>query len=270
MSNQFYKHKFELNSNSTKSTVSAYKDKLTFVQHGNSFGDRSKQDRTGNSKYKDSNYRKTINRRCNTVRKLIVNNFQPEFTSFITLTFNDNYVSEDYKSLVKSFLLFIRRIRKQFDNFKYIAVAVPAGISDTNSPRPHFHMVCNLDMSVTFKEIESIWKYGYVSVNHASSDSEFKRQSEYVIKNMKEASSKLCDKKGYLCSKDLNRSIIVKDTDADYDKLKSEIGNSVKTVEYVSEYKNVDDDVMVEYHNSFWSKKYSDMFVKLEAAVRKQ
>ena len=107
MRNDIYKHKFELNSNSTKSTVTLYSENINIVDKPN-FKPYSQQDRSGNSVYKDSNYRKTIKKRCNTVRKLIINNYQLGLTTFITLTFNDNYVSDDYKTLSKYFLLFIR------------------------------------------------------------------------------------------------------------------------------------------------------------------
>ena len=78
------------------------------------------------------------------------------------------------------------------------------------------------------------------------------------------------DAKGYLCSKGLNRPIIIDESDSRYQTVKDEVQNSKKTVEYVSQYKNIDNEVINEYHHSFWSKKYSDMVVKLEAAVRKQ
>ena len=191
MRDDIYKHKFELNSNSTKSTVTLYSENIDIVDKPN-FKPYSQQDRSGNSVYKDSNYRKTIKKRCNTVRKLIINNYQLGLTTFITLTFNDNYVSDDYKTLSKYFLLFIRRIKKSFSNFKYVSVMVPASVSDTNSPRPHFHMVCNFDKNVSHNEILEFWKYGYISKITPSSNSEFKRQSEYIIKNMKGSISYGC------------------------------------------------------------------------------
>jgi len=266
-----YTHKFEINSNSTKSTVAVYKDESAFYKQHNpsqNFLDHSKHNTTS-SQFKESNYKQTIKSRRTSVRNLAYNNFQLSASTFITLTFSDQYIPSTIQEANDLFRKFIKRINKKYNNFKYIAIPVPSNASKTNSPRPHYHMLCNFNNQVTDTQINSLWQYGYTSKKTPITDQEFRVQLNYLIKNLDESSQSNYSKRGYLYSHGLNKTIEINNDHPQYQQYLKEINDSKQTLYYKSEYRDQYDITQVEYHRSYWSQKYPDLFNKLPPATPK-
>lgn len=268
---EYYDHNFILNSNSTKSVAMVYETKaIQITQHSNHFGNRDNQKRDGDSAYKDYNYKKRVKERRYKVDKYIVNNFAVDATSFVTLTFSKEYDVISYDEMCTYFKLFLKRIRKKFDGIAYLTVPVPGDASDTNSHRPHFHMFINWDSSVSNEDIAQLWKYGYTSKENIHSEKDFKRYKDYLLKNLDEASDFTIGKKAYFVSEGMNKPIKISLGDEQYVDIFKEIleYSDDPSTAWHSKYKDCEGNTKVDYYNSYWPKKYSELFPKFPPARR--
>lgn len=135
----------------------------------------------------------------NELRRLALCNFSNKST-FLTLTFRENM--EDLTEANKMFKAFVRKIKKERPDFKYIAV-----IEFQKRGAIHYHLLCNLKY-MRFNKIRSYWRD---VVGEGNIDSErithVDNIGAYVIKYMtkEDADPRLIGKKMYQTSQGLDR-----------------------------------------------------------------
>lgn len=162
------------------------------------------------SQYKEFNYYNRLKKRRDAVKELIYNNFAVPHVSLVTLTFDNNKRGDknfsDLDQVHREFKNFILRMNRAYNNFKYVAV-----FNRQENGNWHYHMFCNLDKKTSNTEIAEIWKLGYVWIEYIESNSELYDKVSYCIRNMQEIGlTELQGEKGYLCSKNLNRNIVLR------------------------------------------------------------
>lgn len=160
--------------------------------------------------YAASNYIRRLKMRREVFNELVYNNFAVPNVSFITLTFDDSKRGEkDYTQLQQThreFKNFILRMNRRYEGFKYVAT-----FGRQENGNWHYHILCNLDDDTTHSEIEAIWKLGYVWIEYLKNYSELYDKASYCIRNMNAIGfTELQGEKGYLCSKNLQRNIILR------------------------------------------------------------
>lgn len=159
-------------------------------------------------KYAKYNYAKRVKKRRSTFRTLAYINFRTPNVQFVTLTFDtrifDN--ANDLQTCHKAFQKFIKRIRHQYDDFRYLAV-----FSRQTNKNWHYHMICNFDETVSGKTIHDLWTYGIVHNTVLTKYDEFDTKVSYCIDNMESVSwDELQGEKGYLNSKGLQNKIVLR------------------------------------------------------------
>lgn len=142
----------------------------------------------------------SITRTRNMVRRLILANFDNN-SKFITLTFGENVV--DVKEANKRFGKFIKRLRRKYENLKYLAV-----IEFTKAGRVHYHMLCNLPY-VKASVMADIWREGYIKINKIT---HVDNVGAYVIKYMTKdvMDERLFNNKSYNCSQGLEKPLTLR------------------------------------------------------------
>ena len=173
--------------------------------------DRLAQEKEDQRKHKAQS---SSSRTRNEMRRLI--NANPELLTFLTLTFKENI--SDIQLANKIFNRFIVRIRKEDENFKYIAV-----IEFQKRGAVHYHLLCNLDIKnladATKRRIfkqnfsQNQWKNGFVKVKEVEHvDNMGAYFCKYLSKDMFD--ERMFRKKKYFCSQNLNRPIELKGEEA--------------------------------------------------------
>lgn len=161
----------------------------------------------GTSKYRKHNYDRRRRARINSVRELIYNNFNPDYCCMVTLTF-DSKMGKDFKELDvchKEFKKFIQRMHYKYDGFAYVAT-----FSKQKRGNWHYHLICNIHSDTDPLMVKKIWKNGSVYISTIKGGSELREKVNYCIDNMEDVSVKyLQTEKGYLCSKGLQRNIVL-------------------------------------------------------------
>lgn len=185
-----------------------YKEKKIPIKDQNDKEQDNKEQKQ--SPYSSFNYYQRLKKRRETLKELVYNNFVVPNISFLTLTFNDAQRGEkDYTDLAtthREFKNFILRMNRRYSNFKYVGV-----FARQKTGNWHYHLICNLDHTTTNKEIEAIWKRGYVWIEYIKANGDLFDKVTYCIRNMQEVGLKeLQGEKGYLCSKSLQRNIILR------------------------------------------------------------
>ncbi|MDD4752923.1 MAG: hypothetical protein PHT78_06690 [Desulfitobacteriaceae bacterium] len=279
--------------------------------------------------YHTKNYKQRKKNRKETFKDLIENNFQYQKSLFITLTFDPSIGTEivsepiilppelepyhieidllkiqnelfspDYKETKTispkfqdlsachaEFKKFIQRMNYRYDNFKYVAVFS----KQANTGVWHYHMICNLKF-IRFDELKEIWGLGSTYIRSMKSKGAMYKTINYCIKNMVAYSDNLKGEKGYLASRSLNRSIVLRswegaeqrDFKAYKNSLDEEISNGLKyTHKRITEHKYMgkcesEDGIFVEYEERSCICKYytypinsEDQF-KFVVATRKE
>ncbi|MGN0401221.1 MAG: hypothetical protein ACI4HQ_03020 [Acetatifactor sp.] len=162
------------------------------------------------SDYAGFNYYNRMKRRRCTIREICENNFDLPYVVMVTLTFaeaKEDSAGKSYTNLSCShyeFKKFIQRINSHYDNFKYIAT-----FSRQGNGNWHYHVMCNFSSKVKKGEIESIWKNGSVYITYVKDRFMYEGVVEYLIQNMDEAATDLKKKRGYLCSDNIERDIVL-------------------------------------------------------------
>ena len=191
----------------------------------------------------------------------------------MTLTFSDEYVPQNYEEMQNYFRLFMKRLKKQFDDIAYIAIPVAKGDTEKSGDyiRPHLHVAINLDDSITMAVMRKIWRYGFVELTRIYTDKDYDIQKNYLIKNMKKAADYTVGKKAYFISNNLNKPLVIDTNHPSYVEYFNSIleGNSNPTHAYKTQYKDMNENVRVERFKSYWPKKYDDLFQLKEVAKRK-
>lgn len=160
------------------------------------------------SNYADFNYHNRIKKRASTLKEIANNSFEYTNVVMITLTYDKNEIeSADYTDLEQShyeFKKFVQRVNTHFDNFRYIAT-----FNRQSNGNWHYHVLCNLSNDITNNQIYKLWKNGITYVTRIKSEADFRQTIDYLISNMKSASSELKRKKGFIYSKNCQKDIII-------------------------------------------------------------
>lgn len=132
-----------------------------------------KDDKPKDKKEKQSkkDRKATLNNARNNIIRLIKAN--EDMNTFITLTFAEE---QSYKESKKSLNVLFTKLRKRYENFKYIWVLEYGELNG----RLHYHLLCNIPIEINLntskekksqehKELENTfskkyWKYGWVDI----------------------------------------------------------------------------------------------------------
>lgn len=112
------------------------------------------------------------------LRKLAVTNFK-EGDKFVTLTFSDenDFDITNIAECNKKYTLFIRRLAREVDGFKYITV-----LEFQKRGAVHYHILCNLPY-IKKSKLAKIWSHGFVRINRIESSKHIVRYiSKYLAK----------------------------------------------------------------------------------------
>ena len=137
----------------------------------------------------------------------------------------------DLKSCHLAFRKFIKRIRHQYDDFRYLAV-----FSRQTNKNWHYHMICNFDETVSGKTIHDMWSYGIIHNTVITKYDEFDTKISYCIDNMEQVAwDDLQGEKGYLNSKGLQNKIVLRswnenESEMAFEYLQEILGSSDKPI----------------------------------------
>jgi len=103
-------------------------------------------------------------------------NANPELKAFVTLTFDDKKLSDgsftDIDKCNLIFTNFIKRLKRQYPNLRYLAVPefqsdyyYHSKIKKEYGGNIHYHLLCNLPY-VANDILSKIWGYGFVNINN--------------------------------------------------------------------------------------------------------
>ena len=164
---------------------------------------------TYEGRYTLYNYKKRIKERSAKFRAYAFINFTKGSTHFATLTFDPATFpgADDLDMAHDAFRKFVKRVQGKYTDFKYAGTF--SRQKQTNSW--HYHMFFNFDETVTTKDIEEMWQYGFVSSTFITSNDELYTKISYCIDNMFKVSySDLKGEKGYLRSKNLQDQLVLR------------------------------------------------------------
>lgn len=160
-----------------------------------SYGGRKMYDLDVTSK---DNRKRVLYRMRNDLRRLANTNFDCG-SKFVTLTFRENI--KDLKIANYEFEKFVKRIKYEYGNFKYLAV-----IEFQGRGAIHYHMITDL-IYIPNKELRKIWSNGFVKINRIK---HVDNVGAYIIKYMcKIEDVRLHKRKAYLRSRNLSSPIIL-------------------------------------------------------------
>lgn len=159
------------------------------------------------SKNAEKNYQKRKVERIATVKEIINNNFSQGNIS-ITLTFDpllfDMEKIHDLTFTHNEFKKFIQRMRRRYEDFKYLAT-----FSRQENGTWHYHMITNLIMDESVNNIQNIWGNGSCECKNMYSGDYYTNVKNYMIENMEAYAEEKQKRHGYLCSKNIVRSIVL-------------------------------------------------------------
>ncbi len=131
-----------------------------------------------------------------TIRLLHESEFWDD-TSFITLTYNDDFLPSDGSLVPRDLTLFFKRLRKDLEKDKRKIKYYACGEYGDTYGRPHYHAIV-FGLSPKDKElIEENWPYGFVRVGTVTYDS-CRYVAGYVQKKLYGKGADLYDEKGIL------------------------------------------------------------------------
>lgn len=150
----------------------------------------------------------------NNLRRLILANFTNR-SKFLTLTFKENVTGIEEAN--KEFKKFIRKLRSNLGNFKYVAV-----IEFQKRGAVHYHVLLDIKY-VRASKLAEWWGNGFIKINDIR---HVDNVGAYVVKYMTKADAdeRLIGKKMYQRSKNLERPREFVGKEAEYilEKLKAE------------------------------------------------
>lgn len=159
-------------------------------------------------KYNVYNYNKRVKQRAAKFKTLSYINFRVPNVQFVTLTFDPKIVAgvDDLKVCHHCFQKFIKRFRRKYSDFLYIAT-----FSRQKNGNWHYHMLCNLDVNVKNKVVEDLWTYGMTWSTPITSYGEFDAKVSYCIQNMYDVAwDDLQGENGYLACRGLQGSVVLR------------------------------------------------------------
>lgn len=99
-----------------------------------------------------------INRRRLWTHRLLLEQIDHQFSSFITLTYDDNFLPSDLSISKRTLQLFLKRIRKIYPfHLRYYAV----GEYGSKSKRPHYHLILFGFDPVFHNLVQKCWPFGF-------------------------------------------------------------------------------------------------------------
>lgn len=152
-------------------------------------------------------YKRSQKARRENVRNLCTTNFDNS-SKFLTLTFSDTteFDIRDVVQCNRQFTLFIKRLKRRFDNLKYLAVIE---FQDKNARGAvHYHLLCNLPY-VRKSELAKLWGHGFIKINAIDKVTNIGAYiSKYMTENMDD--TRLQGLKAYQHSRNLEQPVEVR------------------------------------------------------------
>lgn len=177
-----------------------------------------------------NNVHNQFKRNVRAINQSVRNNFLPETSIFVTLTFSDTEQADINKLSIcnKLFSAFIQKLNRSYSEFIYVAVA---GLQ-SDRQTVHYHMLCNLQQD-SATTLNNLWIHGNVHIREVDN---LKHCSAYLAKNIKDIFSfySFQNMPSYyrvvLKSKRLNKPIelkqVIKEEESDYFTATNIISNS--------------------------------------------
>ncbi len=166
------------------------------------------------SDYAGFNYHNRMKYRRSVIREICYNSFDVSNVVMLTLTYDstklDSSVCSDLEQSHYQFKKFIQRVCTHYDNFRYLAT-----FNRQANGNWHYHVMCNFLKDIDKNIIQDLWKNGFTYVTEVKSMEGYRTAIQYLIDNMNEASGELKGKKGFLCSKNCRRDIVIDSWHAD-------------------------------------------------------
>lgn len=125
-------------------------------------------------------------------------NFVANSSVHVTLTFRENV--QDYDMAVKAFKLFTKRLRRKFDNLRYIAT-----IETQQRGAYHFHLIVNCkSVQFALDNLVQLWDNGIIDVQAVG---DIKGAILYMTKDLidQDRNHPLCGRRCYFISQGLER-----------------------------------------------------------------
>ena len=245
MADRFIDAGFKIEISKRKTRVTTYENLVLRYKHDDWEQRKDKKEKDEKSSYEDLNYYKRLKKRKKTIDEMCYNNFEIPNTVMITLTFDGKKNKKDYTQLDVThceFKKFIQRINSRYDNFKYIAT-----FCRQENQNWHYHMICNFNRKILNDEIAGIWKNGYTYISYISHQYYFDNVVKYLTKNMESSHDELKGRRGYLCSKNVERNIVFTSWNDE---------NDVKYIETMEKVKKAERRIIYEAKNPIgWEKK---------------
>lgn len=183
--------------------------------------------------------RKKVATRIRNIRRLALANFD-ENSRFFTTTFADNITDMDYAN--NEFKKFIKRLKYNYDDFKYLAV-----VEFQKRGAIHYHMLSDFGY-IEQADLEKIWGNGFVWIRDlltANKGRPVDNVGAYIVKYMNKniIDKRLMGKKAFFTSKNLTRPEIIYE--------------DMRLIDCLRKY-NLDSDNLV-YENKFMSKENGEV-----------
>jgi len=139
-----------------------------------------------------------ITRTRNNLRRLAIANFDATDSRFATFTFRENIT--DVKTANKYWWLFMKKMRRKFGSFKYIAV-----IEFQKRGAVHYHCIWDLPF-IKAGELEQLWGNGFIKINRIE---HVDNVGAYMVKYMTKElfDDRFMAIKAYQCSQGLERPL---------------------------------------------------------------
>ena len=207
-SKEFIKDGYRIKIGRNRTHITTYENMQLNTTHPIKEGKKKEIKPSIPSAYAEFNYYNRNKQRASTLREIVYNSFDIPNVVMITLTYDTNKIDDtiatDLEQSHYVFKKFIQRVNSHYDNFKYIAT-----FNRQSCGRWHYHVLCNFSKSINVNNIKSMWNNGIVYLTKINSTADLKQTTEYLINNMKDASNELRGKKGFLCSKNCERDIVI-------------------------------------------------------------
>jgi hypothetical protein len=160
------------------------------------------------SKNADKNYQKRQAKRNSAIKDIFETNFG-QGNIFITLTFDSaTFDKGDIMNLDFThgeFKKFIQRMNRRYEDFIYLAT-----FSRQQNGAWHYHMITNLIMAENLNIVQEIWGNGNCNCKNLCSGEYYLNAKNYMCKNAEEFADDKKGKRGYLCSKNVLRPIVLR------------------------------------------------------------
>lgn len=159
------------------------------------------------SKNADKNYQKRQAKRNSAIKDIFETNFG-QGNIFITLTFDpatfdkDDIMNLDFTH--GEFKRFIQRMNRRYEDFIYLAT-----FSRQQNGAWHYHMVTNLVMAENLYIVQETWGNGNCNCKNLYSGDYYTNAKDYMCKNAEEFADDKRSRRGYLCSKNVLRPIVL-------------------------------------------------------------